>query len=436
MSEPSARKKVLILTYYWPPAGGAGVQRVVKFVKYLPHFGYDPVVLTVRNGEYPTYDESLLKDIPTEVEVVKTPTVEFFRFFKILTGRSRKKGLPTTILKTDEPSRIDRIFRWIRYNFFIPDARVGWRPFAIRAGMKIIRRHRPDIIFSTSPPHSVQLIGRALHRRTGIPWVADFRDPWTEAFWLWELPQYPRAYRRNQQLEREVISGADGVITVSEGMRQVLNKSGRQMKVIPNGFDEESFAGYKKQDSGKFRLVYTGTLSKSQHPAKLLQALVDLPAEIRADITFDLYGAIDEHFKSEVQRLELEEMVQFHGYVPHAEAVQQMFDANLLVLLTPRTKMKGITTQKLFEYMATGNFILGFGDPEDDPARILEECEAGTCIDYADAVGPILRQQYESWARQGRQASEVSTKIKKYSRKILTEQLAGLFDRVLTGDSR
>lgn len=426
-----ARKKVLVISYYWPPAGGAGVQRVVKFVKYLPHFGYDPVVLTVKKGEYPTYDESLLQDIPKEVEVVKTKTLEFFRLFKMFTGRSQKKGLPTTLLKREASSGWERLFRWIRYTLFLPDARVGWKPYAVRAGMKLIRKHHPEIIFCTSPPHSVQIIGQSLHRRTGIPWVADFRDPWTDAFWLWELPNYPRAYRRNINLEKEIIGEANAVVTVSEGFSEVLKKVDRPIEVITNGYDEESFTGYQKRSNKKFSIVYTGTLSKTQHPGNLLCALEELCVHEGLDIQFDLYGAIDEYFTAEVRRLGLESVVKEHGYIPYSEAVQRMFDADMLLLLSPRTEMRGITPQKIFEYMATENFVLGIGSPDDDPARILRECEAGVYVDFSDDIRGVLRERYEAWKTPGQAFAPTQEKVKQYTRKALTGKLASVFDKVL-----
>ena len=424
------RKKVLVISYYWPPAGGPGVQRIVKFVKYLPDFGYDPVVLTVRDGEYPALDTSLEKEIPEEVRVVKTRALEFFGLFKKLTGRRPQARINTTILKADNPSWPDRIFRWIRYNLFFPDARIGWKPFAVRAGMQLIREEQPELIFCTSPPHSAQWIARTLHRKSGLPWVADFRDPWTDAYWLRELPAYPRAYRKNLRMEKTVLAEADALVTVSEGYQDILNKVDRRPVLIRNGYDAADFT-HQKTANDQFRIVYTGSLSQIQVPDNFLAALAELPAELRALVRFDLYGAIDPQFTNLAQELNVLDLIDFHGYVPHDEVVEHMVQADLLLLLTPKTPSKGMTPLKLYEYLATGNYILGIGDPGSDPARIVQLCAAGTYHRYEENLSGLLQQRIRAWQKAPGGARELHPAVQQLERRQLTGQLARLFDELL-----
>lgn len=426
-----SRKKVLVISYYWPPAGGPGVQRIVKFVKYLPQFGYDPVVLTVSDGEYPALDLSLEKEIPTTVKVVNTRALEFFGVFKKLTGRKPQARINTTILKADNPGWKDRIFRWIRYNFFFPDARIGWKPFAVKAGLKLIREEQPALIFCTSPPHSAQWIARALHRKTGLPWVADFRDPWTDAYWLRELPAYPRAYRKNLRMEKAVLAEADALITVSEGYQDILNKVGRRPILIRNGYDAADFRE-RKTPNDHFRIVYTGSLSHIQVPDNFLAALADLPDELRPLVRFDLYGAIDPSFIALARELAVDDLITFHGYVPHNEAVGHMIQADLLLLLTPKTPSKGMTPLKLYEYLATGNYILGIGDPGSEPARIVQLCAAGTYHRYEEDLPGLLQQRIQAWQHHPQPTNDKHPAVEKLERKELTGQLANLFDKVLT----
>jgi hypothetical protein len=423
-------KKVLILTYYWPPAGGPGVQRVIKFVKYLPDFGYQPIVLTVSKGEYPAIDHSLEAEVPAGVRVVRTGTFEFFALFKRLTGRKKEERITTTILKADNPGWKDRIFRWIRYNLFYPDARIGWRWYALRAARKIIREEKPVLLFCTSPPHSAQWITRSLHRKTGIPWIADFRDPWTDAYWLRDLPKYPWAYRRNLAMERAVLAEANALITVSEGYQELLHKTGRRPQLIRNGFDAADFTR-RKSPNPTFRIVYTGSLSQIQMPTNFLDALAGLSHEEQRMVQFDLYGAIDPQFFREAEERGIADLIKAHGYIPHDQVVNEMIQADLLLLLTPRTPSVGMTPLKLYEYLASGAFILGIGDTTSDPARILARCEGGQYVSYDTNVLPLLRHRIEVWQQHPDAQPDIHPGVRLLERRELTRQLAGVFDQVL-----
>ena len=212
-------KKVLIITYYWPPAGGPGVQRVLKFAKYLPEFGWEPYILTVKYGEYYAIDDKLLDEIPENLQVYKTSAFEPYNLYRKVLGKSKDKSLPVYILNTSKKdSLLERISKWIRVNLFIPDPRMFWLPFAASKGEKIIKEKNIDLIFTSSPPHTVQLIGKRLSKITGKPWVADFRDPWTKAFWFSEIKRTSFSAKINKSMEKGVLDSADALTFISDSL--------------------------------------------------------------------------------------------------------------------------------------------------------------------------------------------------------------------------
>jgi len=230
-------KKVLIITYYWPPAGGPGVQRALKFTRFLPRNGWIPIILTVKNGDYPAMDKSLAGPV-SDLKVFHTSSIEPFRLYKLFTGRKQDESIPTFVLNQGQSERFsDRLSKWIRANLFIPDARIGWMPFAVQKGMKLIRDENIDLIFSTSPPHSLQLIAGSLAKKSGLPWISDFRDPWTEAFWTsGRLNKFSRWL--NNRFESNVFRRADLMVTVSPGLSSFFyNKHQKQSEIIYNGFE-------------------------------------------------------------------------------------------------------------------------------------------------------------------------------------------------------
>ncbi len=216
-------KKVLIITYYWPPAGGPGVQRVLKFVKYLPAFGWEPIILTVENGEYPAIDESLISEIPPNLKIYKTNSFEPFNIYKNITGQ--KGNIPTHVLsKSENESLIQKFSKWIRANVFIPDARVGWSQSIVKEGEKIFEIEKPDLIFSSSPPHSLQIGAMKLAKKVNSKWITDLRDPWTDGFWQKDLKRTKYALKKDSKFELKVLQNADSVITVSDSIVKLLKE--------------------------------------------------------------------------------------------------------------------------------------------------------------------------------------------------------------------
>ncbi len=426
--------KVLIISYYWPPAGGPGVQRVLKFVKYLPEFGWQPFVLTVADGDYPAWDPSLTVDIQPDLPVYKTRALEPFRFYRKVAGLKINEEIPTFVLNPHYQEKTsNRITRWIRANFFIPDARLGWIPPARRLGMKLVHQHKIDLIWASSPPHSVQLIARYLAQRTGLKWIADLRDPWTEAFWQRELPATYPARKLNAYLERKVLNSAAAITTVSEGLRQIFQrKSHRLCRVITNGYDTADYASLPPRVTNpRFTIVYAGNLGKDQSLQPLVKAIRDIPSHFYPKLALHIFGNLHQQIQSEIKAFPPEIDLRIEPYQMHAQIIKSMYQADLLLLVIPNTPdNQGIVTGKLFEYLATGNYILGIGPTDGDAAVILHNTAAGEVFDYEADLRPALLQEFEKW-EQGISDRRISPGVSAYSRRYLTGQLAELFNTVV-----
>jgi len=425
-------KNVLIVTYYWPPAGGPGVQRILKFTKYLKDFNWRPCILTVKSGEFPAIDESLVDEIPTDVNIYKTFNPEPTVLYNKLSGK--KSHLPTFILNPDERDTYKKkIAKWIRANLFIPDAKRYWLRFAVQKGMQIIKQNHIDLIFSSSPPHTVQLIGRKLAQKSGLPWVADFRDPWSDAFWQYEMK---RVFfkKHDLNLEKKVLREADRIITVSADLVELFkDKISREYQIIPNGFDAADFTGVHKEAGKKFRITYVGTLGKNQQITPLLDALAQLDRPVLNTMTLTFYGDAHSSIHVQIQKRQLQHLIAFKPYIPHREMVQEIVNTELLLLVIPDVQEnKGILTGKLFEYLATGNFILGIGPQEGAAAKILQQTGCGIMYDNDADLTAILKQRYQSWLN-NEKAVINKTEIQKYARKNQTGHLVNIFEQVLNG---
>lgn len=416
-------KKVLIITYYWPPAGGPGVQRVLKFAKYLPEFGWEPIILTIKNGDFHAIDESLLKDISPGVKVYKAGGFSVLDLYKKIKGK--KKSINSFELTRKDGGLGFKLIKWIRANFFIPDARKGWNRAAVKLGLRIIKEEKPNLIFTSSPPHSLQLIGYKLKKKTGIKWVADFRDPWTDAFWDKELPRLEVFQNYNLKLEKKILSSADELITVGNGCASLLDKEKtNSFHLIFNGYDESDFSQKKTVASNKYRITYVGSISNSQNPENFFKAAELLSNKYKQLLEINFYGKFDD----EVKRTSYTHggLTKFHKYIPHSEAINKIINSELLLLLIPR-KSEGIITGKLFEYLATNNFILALAPADNDIKSILKKCNAGHTFNYEDNLLEALIEQIELWKEHGGHDPNTD-EILKYSRKHITRELATIFN--------
>ena len=272
-------KKALVITYYWPPAAGPGVQRFLKFCKYFKDFGWDPIVLTVENGSYSSTDSSLAKDIPQNTRVFKTKSFEPFQVYNRLRGE-KGKTVPVSLIGIKEDKRyIQRLSLFIRANFFIPDARKGWRPFAVKKARKIINEIGIDAIITTGPPQSTHLIGLDLKKEFGIPWVADFRDPWTNVYYNRFFPRTKKTENKDRKLENAVLETCDAITVVSNGLANEFRDRASRVEIIYNGFDHADIPAQEEFATEKFTLEYIGNLKPNQNVEALYEAIGELVNE-------------------------------------------------------------------------------------------------------------------------------------------------------------
>lgn len=369
------KKKVLIITYYWPPSGGSGVQRWVKFVKYLPQFEIDPVILTVSNPTYASLDESLENDIPGTTLVYKTKSLEPFGLYSALSGKSKSEvAKPSTQIESST-SLTTKMASWIRANIFIPDARIGWIPTARRKALKLIEEHDIQTIITTGPPHSTHLIGKYLKERKPLKWIADFRDPWTKIFYNQLLPKTQLIRNKDLKLERSVLKSVDEVIVISPSMSDLQkNITARSYHMIPNGFDHEDFKNPKSKHikNDTFTIRHIGTLSEAAIPTALFKALEQLPEQFNYRLEF--IGNVHEHVRELAQKSKINDRVVFSDYLPHSKAIEMMATSDLLLLVIPDVEHNElILTGKIFEYIAVGKPILMIGPAQGDASHILAQ---------------------------------------------------------------
>ncbi len=421
-------KKVLIISYYWPPAGGPGVQRWLKFAKYLPEFGFEPIVLTVDPdcATYPVRDESLLEETKG-IQVYTTKTVELFKFYKKASGR---KEVPYSGFanESDKPGFRQKLAKFVRGNFFIPDPRKSWNKYATTKALELIDEFGIKSIVTTSPPHSTQLIGLELKKRRKIHWLADLRDPWTDIYYYDEFFPTTLAKHYDASLELKVFKTADIVSTVSTDLIRLFKEKDQSLGkekflLLPNGYDESDFKSpIAKRKDGKFRLVYTGTITKQYEVSKFLELLSNEGPEVLDKLVLRFVGKRDEILQNQLERIakstNLE--IELTGHVSHAEAIIEMRQADALLLAIPDIENnKGVLTGKIFEYLGSEKPILGIGPSKGDAALILDEVNAGKMFDYKDAKLALeyLRKLMNTDQKESSQRTQ-------FSRRLLTEKLA------------
>ncbi|HWY37085.1 MAG TPA: glycosyltransferase family 4 protein [Bacteroidia bacterium] len=423
-------QKLLIISYYWPPAGGPGVQRWVKFSKYLNRMHYSCHVVTVDEqlASYPAIDKTLEKDVDAAIKVTKTRS---FEALKVFSSVFKKEKVPYAgIPDKSKMSAIGKLALYIRSNFFIPDARKGWNKYALAACKKIIEEEKIDVIVTTSPPHSTQLIGLALKKQfPHIKWVADMRDPWTDIYYYPKLSHTESSKRKDKNLEREVLLNADMITTVSADLKRLfLEKSGKinagKIHVLANGFDEEDFKNIAAGKNQIFTITHTGTINSNYNITGFLQALKKLASGNTIKLKF--VGNVDTIIRQ--QLIEAIPDVEFTPYIAHKEAVQLMCTADLLLLAIPdNPDNKGILTGKLFEYLAAQKPILCLGPPNGDAAGIIRDCSSGKtyCYDDEGNILLYLQHQYNEWSM-NKTTKLNSTNYRVYSREELAKKIAAL----------
>lgn len=418
-------KKVLVITYYWPPGGGAGVQRWLKFTRYLPETGWEPVVLTVDPAfaQYPATDKTLLEEIAPDLQIHKTPATNYFR----LAGTVRKNIPSAGFANREKKGFFDFIMRFIRGNLFIPDPRKGWNKHAFRKAAEIITRQDISLLITTSPPHSTQLIGLRLKKRfPHLKWIADLRDPWTDIYYYKEFLHTPLARYFDSLYEKKVISAADRIITIGESLKKIfaskVSGSEKKISVVSNGYDEDDFKGIEVSQPEIFTITYTGTLS-SLYPVGCFTEALKQIVESGREIRLRFAGTVSGEQKKKILSTLPPSSVEFIPYVSHPEAVSLMLSSSALLLIIPEQKNNGcIITGKIFEYIAAGKPVILIGPVNGDASDIISSSGAGKAFGYEDTKG--IRDFCEQLINGG--FSVRVTDKEKYSRKTLSRKLGAI----------
>ncbi len=423
-------KKVLIITYYWPPSGGAGVQRWVKFVKYLTRFGLDPVILTVdpNYASYPQKDETLCNDIPSNVRIYSTKSFELYSLYKKI---SSNKEIPYGgFVNTKKLDLKEKIIRFIRGNFFLPDPRKGWNNFAYKKAKEIITELGIDTVITTSPPHSTQLIGLKLKRNLKINWVADLRDPWTDIYYFRQLYPTWLATKIQKRYELKVFRNCDRLITVSDALMNLFiskdNSVSHKTYIIPNGYDPDDFnikIPIIKKDF--INISYIGTMSDDYYIDGLIAGIHRLDSSLKSNLKIRFVGEMSEKIYDSFNQAGLAPQIERIGYVNHNKAIEFMFSSDILLLVIPNIENNsGILTGKLYEYLAVNRPILLIGPEHGDAAKIIQETKSGLVCDYFDV--PKIAQSIQILANQSKE-KEINgiqnSSTQKYSREALTREL-------------
>lgn len=423
-------RRVLIISYYWPPSGGAGVQRWLKFVKYLRETGWEPVIYTPENPEFPVLDESLEHDIPEGIELIRTPIWEPYRFYKKLVGAGKDERINAGFLsETKRPGLAERFSIWLRGNFFIPDARKFWIRPSVRFLLDYLKTNPVDAMVSTGPPHSMHMIALGVKKKNDIPWLADFRDPWTNIDFYHELMLSGWADRKHHRQELSVLENADEVVVISNTMKTDFTQLyPRTYSVITNGYDEDDLTADAVEPDRKFTLAHIGTMVKTRNPEALWKAIkeeVNANADFAADLEIKLVGSVDYSVTESIESAGLSRFINRIAYLPHNEVINVQKQSQVLLLLinyTPNARV--ILPGKFFEYMASRRPILCIGPDDGDAATVIAETKSGLVAgkDDAEGIRSALQQLYANY-KTGTSVVE-RTNIEQYSRRNLTAELA------------
>ncbi len=428
--------KVLIITYYWPPAGGPGVQRWLKFVKYLPDYGVEPIVYIPENPTYPLIDKELAQEVNPNITVLKKKITEPYAWASVFSKGNTKKISSGIIPDKKKQSVLQRLMLWVRGNLFIPDARVLWVKPSVGFLSKYIRENNIKTVITTGPPHSLHLIGLRLKKELNINWVADFRDPWTTIGYHKELKLSAKASQKHKQLEKEVLTTADKVIVTSPTTKTEFEAlTTKPITVITNGYDTEKII--KEPLDEKFTIAHIGSFLSERNPHILWESLSELineNAEFKMKFELKLIGAVSRAVLNAINEFGLSAYVNNIGYVSHSEAIQQQRKSQLLLLVeidSPGTKC--IIPGKLFEYMISERPILAIGPQEADFASIIQTTNTGVFVTYneKEKLKKAITDYFEQYLTGSLKSHPIG--LQQYSRKNLTGQLAELLldmDRV------
>lgn len=434
-------KRVLVITYYWPPAGGSGVQRWVKFSKYLPSLGWQPVIYTPENPEMQSEDATLGSEIPTEVEVVKRPITEIYSIYRRLTGKSASVS-QVNMVNSAKKSLSQRFVMWLRGRFFVPDPRVSWVRPSVKFLKKYLKEHPVDVIVSTGPPHSMHLIALKLSKATGLPWLADFRDPWTKIFYFKHLRLSERTERRHKALEQKVLDGAERVVAVSPLVQKEFEAMTKTpVELITNGFDPDDYPkSAAGAEDGFFNICHTGQFAADGNPTRLWEVLAEKASEdnvFASKLRIRLSGKTDEDIFRSIKEAGLGRNLLNLGYVSHDVAVREQSEASILILpLRKEPEYKATLPGKLFEYLGAKKPVLGIGQNDGAMAGVLKSAQAGLTAEWEDksSMRNFIDKAWEAFlsgnCRLGSGGLFAGANVDKYSRLETAKAMAALLEKL------
>jgi glycosyltransferase involved in cell wall biosynthesis len=411
----ASRRRVLVLAYFFPPLGGGGVQRTLKFVRHLEPLGWDTTVITTRSRVYGARDPSLASEIPSGTHVVRTPAFPLGRWLGILLHHLRLR----------------RLRAWVTW----PDGGLGWAPFALVAALRAARRERPDVLYSSSAPYAGHLAALLVAHWTGIPWVADFRDEWAANPHLADQPR--RLAALATRAERAITTHARRIVVAGDYFRLAgLDNDDPRRVHIPNGVDEDDVpsSGTPGPPADRFVLAHVGTIYNILDPSRVLRVLAALARDGLIDGTrleVRLVGGVWLPGFTPPPGIRVEAS----GYVEHARAVAEMRAATALLLFVPRTSLA--PSGKLFEYLASGRPLLCLTHPDNLAARLVRDWEAGVTGDPDDdaSIEQAVLALWNRWREEGlRDQAQVRARtLERYSRRGAARRLAQVLGEVGDG---
>ena len=422
-------KKALIITYYWPPAGGPGVQRWLKFVKYLPEFEIEPIVYTPENPSYPIVDESLTEEVSDDVTIIKQPINEPYKIANLVSKGGSQNISKGMIPSESKQNFIQKFMLYIRGNYFIPDARKNWVKPSVEFLSKYISEHNIDTVITTGPPHSLHLIGLQLKEIYGVTWLADFRDPWTTIGYHKKLRLNAVSKKKHKALEKKVLQSADQIIVTSFITKAEFERiTPKPVQVITNGYDHKLETGVKLDN--KFTLSHIGSLLTERNPEMLWKVLRELSIEnnsFRSMLQINLVGTVSREILMRLDSYDLNEFLNLKGYVSHDEAIKYQCKSQVLLLLEiDSEETRCIIPGKLFEYLVSNRPIVAIGPKDSDVEQILLETNTGSYFQHSNhkELKQTILKHFDAFMHSDLKTHPIG--LQQYNRKALAKKLSEL----------
>lgn len=422
--------KVLLITYYWPPAGGSGVQRWLYFAKYLSEMGLEMVIYTPENPEYALMDNNLVAEVPHDLKVIKTKILEPNQILAKIKGSKKQESAG---FLNPNPGFLERQLQFIRANYFIPDARQLWVKPSIEFLTDYLVKNPVDVVISSGPPHSMHLIGLALKENMSLKWIADFRDPWLDIDYFHQLPLTKKSKKKHAALEREVAKKADLILVVGKSMKEYYAQFNKNTQVISNGFVFKN-STIDSQLDHSFSLTHVGLMNADRNPEMLWEVLGELLIEVEEfskDLSINLIGKVDGQVKEQIKKNNLENLTTYVDYLPHDEVVKSQNSAQVLLLPVNRVPFaRGIITGKVFEYLQSNRPILAIAPKDGDLAEIIEETQAGVVVDFHEKqkLKEEILSFYKKYKEQNLRVDSIN--IEQYNRRQIAIKLKDLLNKL------